>query len=84
MALKQSDVANFETLKRACADGALALVQCKDAKTGEYRAVIAAVSFDGNEYNITPFGHMCTGNPYEDYIDPIAAMEQELEATRNA
>lgn len=70
MALKQGDVANFETLKKAAANGDLALIESTDAKTGEYRAVIAAMGWDGNQYLITPLGHMATGNPFEDYVPP--------------
>jgi hypothetical protein len=39
MALKEADIANFETLQRAFKDGSLALVECQDFKTGEYRAL---------------------------------------------
>lgn len=71
MALKEADIKNFETLKRAFEDGNVALVESTDAKTLEYRAVICAITRDNDgTYLITPFGHMCTGNPYEDYVDP--------------
>lgn len=70
MALRKGDTANFQTLLRAAKDGNLALIESKDAKTGEYRAVLAAVAWDGKEYHVTPFGHLATGNPYEDYTDP--------------
>lgn len=71
MALKESDVKNFETLQRAARDGVLALVESKDKETGEYRALICAVyDVDDDMKAVTPFGHMCTGNPYEDYVDP--------------
>lgn len=70
MALKKGDVSNFETLKKAAANGHLALIESKDARTGEYRAVLAAIIKDGDEYLVTPFGHLATGNPYEEYADP--------------
>lgn len=70
MALQKGDIANFEVLKRAAADGNIALMECKDVKTGEYRAVICAVSHVDGEFALVPFGHMCLGNPYEDYIPP--------------
>lgn len=73
MALNASDVKNFNTLLRAAEHGHLAILESRCAKTGEYRAVIAAVSRDGDDYTVTPFGHMATGNPYEDYIDPTVA-----------
>jgi hypothetical protein len=74
MALKEADIANFETLQRAFKDGSLALVECQDFKTGEYRAVLCAVNRpgDGAEVDLVPLGHMCVGNPYEEYTPPIA------------
>lgn len=62
---------NFETLKRAAADGNLALMECTDAKTSEVRIVICAVSQVHDEYVMTPFGHLCNGNPYEEYLPPM-------------
>jgi hypothetical protein len=62
---------NFNTLLRAAADGALALLSCLDATTGEPRYVICAVAYDGKEYQMTPFGHLCNGNPYEEYVPTI-------------
>lgn len=71
MALKEADIINFETMKQAFLTGAAVLVESKDAATGEYRAIICAIQLDDDKmYNITPFGHMCTGNPYEQYTDP--------------
>lgn len=71
MALKKGDIKNFETLQRAARDGVLALVESKDKETGEYRALICAVyDVDDGMKAVTPFGHMCTGNPYEIYADP--------------
>jgi hypothetical protein len=63
---------NFETLLRAASDNALALLECRDAATGEYRYVICAVGRHGADYVMTPFGHLCDGNPYEVYIAPDA------------
>ena len=58
---------NFDVLLRAAANGDLAVISCTDTKSGEPRWVIAAVSLNRGEANITPIGHMATGNPYEDY-----------------
>ena len=78
MALKEHDQTNFDTLLQAARDGALALVQSTDAATGEYRALICAIAHDGNgDFTITPFGHMATGNPYEDYTPPVAETATE-------
>ena len=70
MAIPDFARANFETLLRAAADGNLALLECTDAATGEPRYVITAVAPDGDEYQLTPFGHLATGNPFEDYVPP--------------
>jgi len=68
MALTESDRENFDTLLRAAKDGNLALLECKDAKTGEYRAVICAVGSNG----MTPFGHLHSdGDPFNAYIPPL-------------
>jgi hypothetical protein len=70
MALHQHDDDNFDTLLRAAKEGNLALLECRDAKTGEYRAVIVAMGWNGEEYVMTPFGHLHQGNAFEDYIPP--------------
>jgi len=61
---------NFNTLLRAAADGNLALMECKDAATGEPRYVLCAVGRKGGDYIMTPFGHLAEGNPYDAYIPP--------------
>jgi hypothetical protein len=82
MAIRNADKANFETMLRAARAGHLALVECKDAATGEYRAVIAAIVEEGDEYLITPFGHLAEGNPFETYIDPGKALDMDKAAGR--
>lgn len=71
MALLKGHKDNFNTMIRAARNKQLALVECKDAKTGEYRAVICAIHTEGEEYVITPFGHLSNDNPYEEYIEPL-------------
>ncbi len=63
--------ANFETLLRAAAAGDLALVQGTDARTGETRFILCAVSQGSGEVVLTPFGHLADGNPYELYAPPF-------------
>ena len=75
MALKKGDRVNFNTLVRACKEGCLTLVESQDTATGEYRAVLAAVVKDGDDYVITPFGHLCTDNPFEQYADPVSLLD---------
>lgn len=61
---------NFKTLLRAAYDGNLALMECQDAATGEARYVLCAVGRNGDDYVMTPFGHLAEGNPYEAYLPP--------------
>jgi hypothetical protein len=71
MAIKDSDRSNFETLLRAAQNGDLALVECQDKATDEYRAVICAVGYEDGEYVMTPFGHLVTQNPFDIYVPPV-------------
>lgn len=71
MSLKKGDVQNFNTLKQAFNNGEVALMECKDAKTGEYRAVICAAYRDvEGHYNFVPFAEMCTENPFTQWTPP--------------
>jgi predicted GTPase len=72
MALNPNDVTNFETLKKAFRNDDVALMECTDAKTGEYRAVICMVHKDGADYQITPVCHMPASNPFDLYVEPTA------------
>jgi hypothetical protein len=71
MAIPEPYQANFDTLLRAAGAGHLALMACRDAATGEARYVICAVGWDGDEFLITPFGHLHDGNPFEAYLSPV-------------
>ena len=71
MAIAKGHRANFETLKRAFADGAVALVECTDAKTGKPVITICAVGFDGTDYEMAPFAKMFDDNPYEELNPPM-------------
>lgn len=57
-------------LTKACDEGDLALVQCRDAHTGEPRYVVCAIDVkgDGNA-DIYPLGHLVP-NGCEVYVDP--------------
>lgn len=63
-------IPNFETLKRASANGDLALVECRDALSQELVACVCAVGFENDEYVIVPIARMITGNPYEQLEPP--------------
>jgi hypothetical protein len=67
MAIPEPYRRNFDTLLRAAANGNLALMECTDADTGAPRYVLCAVGRDGNDYVMTPFGHLHDGDPYLAY-----------------
>ena len=70
MAIPEVHARNFQTLLRAASDGALALMECRDAATGAPCYVLCAVGRAGDDYVFTPFGHLCDGNPYKAYLPP--------------
>jgi hypothetical protein len=61
---------NFETLKRAFADGQVVLLDCIEKDTNEHVAVICALSWDGEQCHFTPFAKFFNGNPYELLLCP--------------
>jgi hypothetical protein len=71
MALRDTDQNNFTTLKDAFSRDDVALLECKDAKTGEYVPVICAVHMEGEEYIFTPFAKMFVNDPYEELKPPM-------------
>ncbi|RQW46128.1 DUF6117 family protein [Novosphingobium sp. LASN5T] len=71
MAIPETYRTNFGTLLRAAADGNLALMECTDAATGVPRYVIAAVARVGEDFVMTPFGHLSEGNPFNAYVPPV-------------
>lgn len=75
MAIPEPFRRNFETLLRAAAAGHLCLMECKDACTGVDRYVLCAVALDQGEYEMTPFGHLCDGNPYDAYVPPATDVQ---------
>lgn len=56
---------NFETLSRAFSQGNVALMDCTENATGEHVAAICVVTFDGKQYQFTPFAKFFNGNPFE-------------------
>lgn len=72
MALTKVQRKNFNTLLKAAENGHLALMECKDAKTGESLAVLCAANRnEDGSVDFVPFGHMAPGNPYEAYLPPV-------------
>jgi ssDNA-binding Zn-finger/Zn-ribbon topoisomerase 1 len=68
--------ANFETLKRACKNGDLALMQCRWKKTDSPVAVICAVErLDGGN-DFKPMGMMFVANPYELVVPDVGEVNR--------
>lgn len=69
--LRPGDRVNFDTLRRACDAGDLALVECTN-RGGQYVAVLAAVGYDAvsQEFVLTPLARMFDGNPYDEVRPP--------------
>lgn len=70
MAITADDQEKFDDLCEAAKSGHLALLECKDRATGEYRAVICIVDNAPTAYEVEPLGHLVTGNPFEQYTPP--------------
>ncbi|MDO6415354.1 DUF6117 family protein [Sphingomonas sp. BIUV-7] len=71
MAIPEPYRRNFDTLLRAAAEGNLALLECTDAHTGGTRYVICAVGrAKKGDFILTPFGHLCDDNPFDQYLPP--------------
>ena len=66
----ESHAHNLETLTRAFAEDAVALVECQRVADDETVVMLCAVGFDGKEYVMTPFAEMVAGNPFELYRPP--------------
>lgn len=77
--LRPGDRANYDTLRRACSAGDLALVECTD-HGGQYVAVLAAVAYDATtgEYCLTPLVRMFDGNPYDQVQPPGDTPTEEV------
>jgi len=75
MALRPGDRRNFDTLRRAFANGDVALLECVDPG-GNYVAVICAVDYTNEEdkYVMTPFARLFDGDPY-DAVTPASGVE---------
>ena len=69
--ISKGQTANMETLKRAFANGDVALMEVTDSKTGELIDALCAVSFDGKEYQFSPLAFMVRENPFERFTPPM-------------
>lgn len=62
--------ANFETLKKAFKNKAIALMECTDAETGKPVITVCAVNIVNGEYELIPLAKMFDGNPFEELLPP--------------
>ena len=67
---------NFQTLLRAAKAGHLALMECKDSRTGEIRYIIYAFERQDEDYRFTPFGDLADDHSFEMYV-PINSTTRE-------
>lgn len=65
MPIPKGNIQNFETLKRAIADGRVALMEVIDSKTGETVDAICALNREGSETGFVPLAVILRENPYE-------------------
>lgn len=70
MTIPAGHATNFDTMLRAAANGHLALLECKDARTGEPVYTVVMVSRRGDEFEFVPVARMFEGNPYDHVIPP--------------
>lgn len=70
MAIDKSHKANFDTLLAAAGNGDLALMECKNAKTGAPVVALCAVDRDGGDFVFVPLAKLFDGNPYEELVPP--------------
>lgn len=61
---------NFGLLRRAFDNAQAALVECRDAKTGEPIMAVCAVRLIESKFVMTPLAKMFDGNPYEEVLPP--------------
>lgn len=63
---------NFDTLVRACRNGDVCLIECKDAMTKKPVMTVCAVNRLKNDMiDTVPVAKLFDGNPYEELISPL-------------
>ena len=73
MAISEGHRHNFNQLLRAISNGDAALLETTEKATGKAAILVAAVTFDGKEYRLTPMARMFDSNPYEEFEPPAAS-----------
>lgn len=68
--LSKGAVMNFETMKKAFANGDVCLMECFDTKEQAVVAVVCAVQRSGGDIEMVPFAKLFNDNPYEQLMPP--------------
>lgn len=71
--LANSDNANFATLRRAEANGDLALVSAIRKADQKPVALVCAMQIEGDFIRPMPLAVLIEGNPFEDFEDPTVS-----------
>ena len=62
---------NFESIRRACINGDLALLEAQDKAAGEKAALIVAINrYSGGDSEMVPLARMIDGDPYKQFNPP--------------
>lgn len=75
--IKDHHIENFKTLELAFRNRDLALLECKDAKTGETVIAVCAMRQVEGEHLVIPLAKLFNGNPYEELVPPWPNGETE-------
>lgn len=70
MALTDAEKANFDTLRRAFANGDAALLEGADKATGTRRAIICAVQPEAGGILMVPLAALAWDDPYDLWVPP--------------
>lgn len=71
MAIAKGYKQNFETLRRACVAGDLALLETKNKQSGAIvYAIVACQREDDGEISMVPLAKLFDGNPYDELSPP--------------
>lgn len=71
MAIAPGHTKNFETMRKAFANGDVALVECTDVQTSKPVVAVCMVNRSpGGEYVMVPVAKLFDGNPYHELAPP--------------
>ena len=71
MAIAPGHTKNFETLRKAFANGDVALLECTDVQTSKPVVTLCMVNRTGGEYAMVLVAKFFDGNPYHELAPPV-------------